>query len=508
MLRRHERLQEACARLMSKVTYALDMSAGLGNIFSPLMTVLTVALGAWLVINGEMTNGELAACVLLGMRALAPLQRLGGIWSKHQQDKILRDELEAALKLPTLPPEPPNAVSLDSVVDVDAPRGVGLELVDISYQFPGGKALIFDHLSLKIEANECLLIEGEAGAGRSTLLQLLAGVIQPLQGQILVDRRDMQFMSSTEIAHELAYLPQETQMFEGSLLDNITTFEDDRIDIALETAKKLGLGEFVSRMPRGWDSTVGDMATDALPSGYRQRLAIVRALSGQPRVILFDDATSAMDSEGDQLFLRYLQSMVGRVTIVMISQRPSYKRLATRTVYLKDAAVSSVGALPLSAQLPRAMTEVVESSLPSIRSLVPESQALLTQDLTREVEFDPSRWAKTQEIVDAQFKVRTDFSACLSILLKQINARVTNREVAESLPYYEDSLDLSGFQNAMAEMGYKPKEVRCRLGALEARSLPCLFVPDRALAFIVLGRTGDLCVCPTTQRRRYALSPI
>ena len=90
MLRRYERLQESCAILMSRVTYALEMSAGVGAVFSPLMTVAVVAIGSWLVISNQLSNGEMAACIMLGLRALSPLQRLGGMWSKHQQDQILR----------------------------------------------------------------------------------------------------------------------------------------------------------------------------------------------------------------------------------------------------------------------------------------------------------------------------------------------------------------------------------------------------------------------------------
>ena len=491
MLRRHERLQEACARLMSKVTYALDMSSGLGNIFSPLMTTFTVALGAWLVINGQMTNGELAACVLLGMRALAPLQRLGGIWAKHQQDKILREDLAAQLAQPTLPVEPPHAVSLDMQCAPGEKRGVSLEIANVSYQFPCSKARVFDNISLTVQANECLLIEGQSGSGRSTLLQLLAGVIEPLEGQILVDHRDLKFMSATDVGHEVAYLSQESKIFEGSLLENISSFDDERIELALETAKNLGLGDFVSRMPRGWDSTVGDMATDSLPPGYRQRISIVRALSGQPRVILFDDATSTMDSEGDSLFLRYLESVIGRVTIVMISQRPSYKRLATKTIYLHNGHFSDHALVERNVltMLSHGDSVKAASAISSVKQST-DIENLASMPPVLDSEFDPLRWDRTSEMVDAQFKVRTDFSACLTILLKQINARISTREIAESLPYYEDALDLSGFQNAMAELGYKPKEVRCRLGDIETRSLPCLFVPDTALAFIVLGRTG------------------
>lgn len=491
MLRRHERLQEACARLMSKVTYELDMSSGLGNIFSPLMTTLTVALGAWLVINEEMTNGELAACVLLGMRALAPLQRLGGIWAKHQQDKILRNDLAAQLAQPVLPVEPPHAVSLDMQCVPGEKRGVSLEIANVSYQFPCAKTRVFENVSLTVQANECLLIEGQSGSGRSILLQLLAGVIEPLEGQILVDHRNLQFMSATEVGHEVAYLSQESKIFEGSLLDNISSFDDTRIDLALETAKRLGLGEFVFRMPRGWDSTVGDIAVESLPPGYRQRISIVHALSGQPRVILFDDAISSMDSEGDSLVLRYLKSVVGRVTIVMISQRPSFKRLATKTIYLHNGHFCDQGPAELTVLATSNNDSAFKaaSTVPVISQSVPPEN-IESVPLVFDSELDPLRWDRTREMVDAQFKVRTDFSGCLSILLKQINARISTREIAESLPYYEEALDLSAFQNAMAELGYKPKEVRCRLGAIESRSLPCLFVPDRDLAFIVLGRTG------------------
>ena len=500
MLRRHARLQETSARLMARITYALDMSSGLGNIFSPLMTMLTAALGAWLVINHELTNGELAACVLLGMRALAPLQKLGGIWTKHQQDKILRDELAKVLAEPALPPQTKDTVYIDSegIRNDMPPQASSIQLDNISYTFPGASKPIFEDISLKIEAGDCVAIVGSSSAGKSTLMQLIAGVIKPDQGRILIDGDDLSQFDQGEISQYIGYMPQQTRMFEGTLLDNVSLFDPTRVNRALKIAKSLGLGDFVAKMPRGWDSTVGDKASDSMPPGYRQRIAMVRALSNSPHIILFDDATSTIDAEGDALFLKYLESIKGKVTIVMVSQRPSYLKVATKVFQLNNGNVlhSDHGSKLMQSSGKIASIEsraiVNQIVLPGSRpaSYVPVDTEFYFESPLKHDVHDSDPWHKTQETVAAQFKERSDFSGCLAILLRLLNVRVSAREVAESLPYFEKTLDLAGFNNAMAEMGYRMKETRCRLGSIETRSLPCLFVPDREPAFVAVARAG------------------
>lgn len=497
MLRRYERLQENCARIMSRVAYALDMSSGIGNIFSPLMTMLVVALGAWLVINHRLTNGELAACILLGMRSLAPLQRLGGMWAKYQQDEVLRDGLAKSLDQPGLKEEPAQDVDLKK--DADRPlKALELELKNVSYRFPGSQTEIFTNLSLKVAAGECIAIGGESGVGRSTLLQLMAGVLSPSSGQVLINGKDVQEYGLNELTESVAYLPQKTMMFEGSLLDNASVYDADRVERALQTAQSLGLGEFVSKMPRGWDSQVGDMATDSLPPGYRQRIAIVRALSNQPSIILFDDPTSTIDSEGDALFLKFIESVRGKVTLVMVSQRPSYSRLAARTLYLQDGKLTEAEPGKIIS-----LRDASNASNPdtAVAGMVGSSGQALTykaipngeyfESTLKKGHIDTKRWERTHETVSSNFKEQTDLSGCLTLLLKLMNARGSARDVAESLPYFADSLDLPSFHNAMAQLGYKVAEVHCSLGELDTRALPCLFVPDGSSAFIAMGRVGQ-----------------
>lgn len=499
MLRRYERLQETGARIMSRMTYANDMSSGLGNVFSPLMTTLIVALGAYLVITHHLTNGELAACVLLGMRSLAPLQRLGGIWTKFQQDEVLRDGLAKTLSQPGFPESTftKDRGQESAVLDDESPAS--LELRNISYEFPGTEKKIFNNLCLAIKAGECVSIAGDTGAGRSTLLQLMAGVLQPIEGQILIDGHNIADIDLKKITERIAYLPQSSQMFEGSLLDNASVFDASRVERALSTANALGLGDFVSKMPRGWDSPVGDMAADSLPPGYRQRIAIVRALSNHPNIVLIDDPTSTIDAEGDAIFLRFLESIKGKITLVIVSQRPSYLRLADRSLLLSEGKLEPISSIQETRQdhlsSSASNNQSPKFSLISAQQHDFEYQAIPSEEFfnspLKRGFFDSQRWAHTSDTVNSNFHNATDLSACLTLLLKLMNSRGSAREVAESLPYFTDTLDLPGFHNAMAQLGYRATEVHCALGELDPRSMPCLFLPDDGFGFIAMGRVGQ-----------------
>ncbi|WP_304724457.1 peptidase domain-containing ABC transporter [Polynucleobacter sp.] len=500
MLRRYERLQESAARIMARMTYSSDMTSGIGNVFSPLMTTLVVALGAYLVITHHLTNGELAACVLLGMRSLAPLQRLGGIWTKFQQDEVLRDGLAKTLVKPGFPASTSFNIGEGEDTFVNDVTPASLELRDVSYRFPSTRNQIFDHLNLTIHAGECVAISGDTGAGRSTLLKLMAGVLTPTDGQVLINGKNILDIDLRKITEQVAYLPQHSQMFEGSLLDNVSVFDANRVERALSTANSLGLADFVSRMPRGWDSPVGDMATDSLPPGYRQRIAIVRALSNHPNIILMDDPTSTMDLEGDAVFLRFLEAIKGKVTLVIVSQRPSYLRLADKTFFLNAGCLTETPVANILSSSESILQNPMDSrdlvtgfagSNSSGRLYQPIPSAEFFNSPLKRGHVDTQRWARTSETVNSNFNNQTDLSSCLTLLLKLLNSRGSARDVAESLPYFTESLDLPGFNNTMAQLGYKVMQVRCALGDLDPRSLPCLFLPNDGFGFIAMGRVGQ-----------------
>lgn len=482
MMRRYERLQERSAGIIREASYNMDISVGMGAVFSPLMNVLVVALGAWLVINHDLTNGELAACVLLGLRALAPLQKIGAIWNKYQQDEVLRDRLGNLLEAPGLPVDTP----VDAARKLDfIPCAVSLK--NITYSFPSTHRQIFDGLNLSIAPGECVVIEGKPGSGRSTLMQVIAGMVTPDSGEVLINNIPIAQLDQRLLREHLAYLPQQPMMFDGTLLDNITLFTPENIAQAMKAADSLGLESLISRMPRGWDSPVGDQAADSLPPGYRQRIAIARALSNYPGIILYDEASSWLDAEGDLGLLRFLQSIRGKVTIVMATERPSYRKIADRVLYLEDGKiVSQVASVNQSGH----EDDVERCSISALTSqkFVKHHDAYGHDSLHYD---DVESMARMGQAISNSFKQSTDFADCLPLLLRLMNVKQTAREVVESLPYYSDTLDLPGFQNTMSQLGFSVRSVACRLRDIDRRSLPCLFVPDGQPAMVLMSRAGD-----------------
>jgi len=469
MQRRYERLQEASAKAIQKLTYSLDVASGVGTLFSPIMTTLVVALGAWLVIGGELTTGELAACLLLGLRSLAPIQRLGTIYARHQQEGVMREDISRLMSVDEIP-----EATEQKTVQGHA-RG-DIKLSDVGYSFPGSKVSLFEHVSLEIAAGECIVIHGENGVGKTTLLQVIGGIVTPGAGQVSLDGRVLSSFDADNLRVNIAYLPQRTCLFEGTLLDNISMFDRERMDGSLDKAQTLQIGEFVTKLPRGWDSQVGDAAAESMPPGFRQRIAIVRALATNPSVILFDDATAAIDSQGENFVLEYLKSMKGKATIVLVTQRPSFQRLADRAFTLIDGKLQEgkTEAAAISAQ-----SEITDDGM-------------LDGGPTRTTPTSADdAWLRMRATIFGSFKQSSDLAACLPVVLRALGWRRPARDVAENLPYFTESLDVTGFENALAQLGYRATEVRGSLRSIDTRSTPCLFIPDAGAAFVILSRRGD-----------------
>jgi len=148
---------------------------------------------------------------------------------------------------------------------------------------------------------------------------------------------DLHQYDPSSIRRQIAYLPQEGALFNGTILENVTMFRDEKIDEALDISRLLGLDNVVAHMPHGYETKVGDGAGDKLPKGIKQRIAIARALVDKPRVLLFDEANAAMDSAGDSTLRNLLERLKGRVTLILVTPRPSMLSLADRIFDIEDA---------------------------------------------------------------------------------------------------------------------------------------------------------------------------
>jgi ATP-binding cassette, subfamily C, bacterial LapB len=471
MLRRYERLHQAGANAFKNLAYALDIASGVGSIFSPLMTMLVVALGAYLVITGNLTTGELAACILLGLRSLAPIQRLGTIFARHKQESLMRADVANFMVRKPLASE-------EEIKKVSLSEACSIELKNLTYQFPGAQTPLIKNASIAIRPGECIAITGGNGSGKSTLLNLISGVLPPTSGMVLVDGKNLSDYDGDTIREQIAYLPQRTNLFDGTLIENITVFDPKRMDGALEKAATMEIGDFVAKLPRGWDSNVGDAAAESMPPGFKQRIAVVRALSADPKVILFDDATAAIDSKGEASIIKYLNEIKGKFTIVLVSQRPSIQRIADRVVTIQDGAIVE-GRQQQEFLAPAPALSPASPSITANPSVVQNPSS--KNDL----------WDRTRLSLVSTFAHMSDFALCLPALLKALGWRQSAREVAEKLPYFTDTLDITGFENAMAHLGYRATDVHCSISNIDGRSLPCLFIPDSGRAFVILSKTGQ-----------------
>jgi ATP-binding cassette subfamily B protein len=458
MLRRYEKLQETSAKSMQDLSFAMDIALNLGTVFSPLLSMSVITLGAYFVITGKMTTGDLAACLLLSGRSISPIQRLGSIWTKHKQEKIMRDDLNTVL----------NKKALPRSVDLIQPETqlTSLELKNVTYKFPKSEEPIFKNISLKINHGDTICIHGITGSGRTTLMQIIAGLITPSEGSITYGDIPLEKIGAENLQNIITYLPQRSQLFEGTLIENISLFNDKKISIALEKSNALKIGEFVSKLPKGWDSTVGDAAVEGMPPGFRQRISLVKGLTNNPEIILFDDATSSIDAEGEKLIIDYLLSVKQNKTIIIVTQRPSIQNIADKHYTLVD------GQLLLGKiEQPINISNIINPSL--------QVNEAIHQPVTIE------DWKRVDLSIKSSFKKANPLSDSLPELLKALGWRRSARDLVESLPYFQDTFTIPMFENTLAQLGFLPHKIQCSINDIDQRLTPCLFISEDGDAFVV-----------------------
>ncbi|WP_270936067.1 ATP-binding cassette domain-containing protein [Falsiroseomonas oryzae] len=325
--RRYERLQGTTAELRRELTGALAAAQEGGLLFAHLATIGTAAWGCLMVLDGQLTVGGLSACVMLAGRSMQPL--LGGIalWVRWQ---TLADARRRVAELELLPQEarpglPPLRVHAGAI-----------SLSGIRFGPLLGGGHLFDSLSLDVAAGEFLGITGPNGSGRSALLRLIAGELQPEAGTVRVDGQDLARHDHLAARRAIALVPPDPALVAGTLLENLTLDEPGLELPAMELATALGLDSVAAALPGGWHTPVGAGGMP-LPRGVIQRIGLVRALACRPRILLLDDVTSQLDADGDARLGRLLAQLRGGVTILLVSHRPSALSRADRVLRIANA---------------------------------------------------------------------------------------------------------------------------------------------------------------------------
>ena len=335
MLRRFERLQESSAEADYLVSRHKGTATGAGALLSSLVVFAVAGFGAIEVIDGNLTIGGLVAVILLAGRAVQPLDIAAGAWTRYQDMKLVRERLSDIFDMP---------VEKSSGLMTLAPIKGSLDFEGLTFSYGKGKdgedlPPVFQDVDLHVEPGQTIGIVGPSASGKTTLLSLMMGLFTPTSGVVRIDGFNIRECETSNIHHQVAYLPQEAVMFSGTFLENLTMFREDRAEDALGIARLLGLDNVVANLPQGYDAVIGVGAEDKLPRGTRQRIAIARAMVDKPRILLFDEANSFIDGPGDAMLLDLMAKLKGRVTTIMVTQRPSMLRLADRILEIRDDAL-------------------------------------------------------------------------------------------------------------------------------------------------------------------------
>jgi ATP-binding cassette subfamily C protein LapB len=335
MVRRHERLQENCSKTNYKVAQASSHANGASTYFSYGMLFAVAATGSMLVIDGSLTMGGLAASTLLSGRAMQPLQRAMGAWTRFQDVRVARRRFHKILNIDT-----------DPVGTGMPPKFLGnetLELKDISFAYGPGERLVLRNINLQLEPGKAIAIRAEGNRnGRTTLIQLMAGELIPTSGTIKLGDHNVADLPPSSRSKALSYLPPKGSVLKGTILENITMFRPARTQDALELSRRLGLDQIAARLPRGYETVVGDSASDILSQGVLQRISLVRGLAPRPLFVLFDEANSAIDGAGDVELRKILEEIKENTGLILISHRPSLLKLADETYELVDGQLARV----------------------------------------------------------------------------------------------------------------------------------------------------------------------
>lgn len=333
LMERWSRRQRTVLKLQSEASDKGGAISSISKTFRMLIQSLILGLGAYLAVDHQISPGlVIAGSVLLG-RALAPIDLIIGSWkgfiSARTQYNRLNDVLD---KLKSEPER----------MTLPAPQG-HIVVENLMVGAPGNKTPIIRGISFAVPAGACVGIIGPSASGKSTLARALMGVWQPQHGVVRLDGADISTWNKEELGPFLGYLPQDIELFEGSISENIARFADIDAEQVVRAAKIAGVHEMILQLADGYDTVIGSEGVN-LSGGQRQRIGLARALYGSPKLILLDEPNSNLDEVGERALAQAILEMKRTgATIFVITHRTSILSQLDRLLVMSNGGVSMYG---------------------------------------------------------------------------------------------------------------------------------------------------------------------
>lgn len=290
---------------------------------------LILGLGALLVIDGQLTAGAMIAANVLTTRALAPIDTLVGSWRVAIAAREAFGRLERLLaRFPQRETAPMPAV----------PAGF-VTLQRVSATVPGREAPVLDHIDLQLLPGTVTALIGPSGSGKSTLARVVMGVWPDVRGEVLLDGEPLTCFDRAALGPRLGYLPQDIELFEGSVAENIARFGVPDPAQVIAAAQACGLHDAILRLPQGYDTPAGE-AGQRLSAGMRQRVGLARAVYGKPSLVVLDEPNANLDEAGELALARLVRQLAELgATVLVVSHRPGILGVAHRVVALQAGRV-------------------------------------------------------------------------------------------------------------------------------------------------------------------------
>ncbi|EAP4303527.1 type I secretion system permease/ATPase [Salmonella enterica] len=312
-----------------------NVAGQLAQLIGKVTSVAILWYGAQQVIQGELTVGALIAFNMFAGQVNAPVLRLVQLWQDFQQVSVSVKRLGDILNVP-------QEKAQGSAVTLSAIKGA-VRFREVSFAYQPGMVPVVNRVTLSVRPGEVIGIVGRSGSGKSTLTRLIQRLYIPTGGQIFIDGTDSANIDPRWLRQQTGVVLQETQLFNGTIRDNIAlAMPDAPLDSVMEAARLAGAHDFISEFPAGYDTPVGEQGGQ-LSGGQKQRIGIARALMTQPRILILDEATSALDYESEEIIQRNMADICRNRTVFIIAHRLSTVRQAGRIIVMEKGEIAEQG---------------------------------------------------------------------------------------------------------------------------------------------------------------------
>src|SRR4051794_23361610 len=366
IVRRWEKDQSAMLENQASVARTGALLLDVTKFLRQMVQIAILALGAWLVVRHELSGGSMIAGSIILSRALQPVEQAISGWKQVSNARAANRRLKQFFNRPQRRP---------SGLPLPAPKG-RLVVDNVVFTHPNSQKSILKGISFDARPGEAVAVIGPSAAGKSTLARLLVGLHPPTFGTVRLDGAEIFTWRRDDIGRHLGYLPQDVELFSGTIADNIARLRTPDPEAVVAAAQLADCHDMILRLPKGYDTEIGEGGA-MLSGGQRQRIGLARALYGNPKLVVLDEPNASLDVEGDEALNQAIATMKRNGTaVIVIGHRPSTLAQTERILVLNEGRLQLFG--PRAAvidHLKRQQVQAVQPATPSSTPITARNQA-------------------------------------------------------------------------------------------------------------------------------------